>query len=60
MDEIYKEQVGLSNLQIANLIWNLNDVDFLEVFGTLENRLEKNLSIGSFIDVCLKAAKKEK
>lgn len=57
MDEIDKKQAGLTNSQIAELIWNLNDRDFLEVFEELNNRAKTKKSIGEFIDICLNEIK---
>ena len=53
MDEMDKKQVGLTNSQIAELVWNLDDRDFLEVFEELNNRAKTKKSIGEFIDICL-------
>lgn len=57
MDEINKKQVGLTNSQIAELIFNLNDRDFYEVFELLHDKTEKDLTIGQFIDMCMNEIK---
>lgn len=58
MGEMDKKQAGLTNSQIAELIWNLNDRDFLEVFEELNNKVGKtDLSIGELIDICFNEIK---
>lgn len=53
MEEMDKKKAGLTNSQIAELIWNLNDEDFAEVFKNIESRIQKELTVGEFIDVCI-------
>lgn len=53
MEEMDKKKAGLTNSQIAELIWNLNDEDFVEVFENIESRIQKELTVGEFIDVCI-------
>lgn len=57
MEEMDKKKAGLTNPQIAELIWNLNDEDFVEVFENIESRIQKELTIGEFIDVCISEVK---
>lgn len=49
-----KRELGLTNAQIAELIYNLNDFDFLEVFMLFYEKANTELSIGTWIEACLK------
>lgn len=57
MEEMDKKKAGLTNPQIAELIWNLNDEDFVEVFENIESRIQKELTVGEFIDICISEVK---
>ena len=45
MEEMDKKKAGLTNPQIAELIWNLNDEDFVEVFENIRKRNPKETEI---------------
>lgn len=53
MDRMDKRKAGLTNSQIAEVIFNLNDSDFYEVFTELHRKTEKGCAIGQFIDMCM-------
>lgn len=46
-----KRELGLTNADIADIIYNLNDRDFYEVMTELNKSSEK--SIGEWIDMCM-------
>ena len=50
-----KRSLGLTNADIADIIYNLNDRDFYEVMTELNKRLNKSSekSIGEWIDMCM-------
>lgn len=48
-----KRELGLTNADIADIIYNLNDRDFYEVMTELDKKNSTGKSIGEWVDFCL-------
>lgn len=48
-----KRELGLTNADVADIIYSLNDRDFYEVMTELNKKNSTEKSIGEWIDMCM-------